>query len=93
VKHKADTFVKVPLWWAEQAARATDTQKAFVWVWLLHLAWKAHSNTVTFPNKRLEAWGVGRKVKSRALRGLEAAGLIRVVWQKKKSPIVTLLHL
>ena len=49
-----DKFVKVPLWWAEHAARATRTPKAMVWIWLLHLAWAAHSNTFTLPNQRLQ---------------------------------------
>jgi hypothetical protein len=92
VKRKVEQFVKVPLWWAEQASAATGTQKAFVWVWLLHLAWKARSNTVTVPNGKLEAYGVNRKVKQRALLELEAAGLIKVERQGRKSPVVTLLY-
>jgi hypothetical protein len=91
VKRKVDQYVKVPLWWAEQAAAATGTQKAFVWVWLLYLAWKASSNTVTVPNGKLEAYGVSRKVKYKVLRELEAAGLIKVERQVRKSPVVTLL--
>jgi hypothetical protein len=89
----ADKFVKVPLWWAEQAAQATRTPKAMVWIWLLYLAWRAHSKTFRLPNERLRARGVGRNVKLRALRDLEAAGLIQVVWEKGKSPTVTLLYL
>jgi hypothetical protein len=93
VKRGADPFAKVPLWWAEQAAQATGTPKAFVWVWLLHLAWKANSNTVTLPNGKLEARGINRMTKNRALRELETAGLVQVARRKGKSPIVTVLYL
>ena len=44
-KAKRDAFVQVPLWWAEQAAQATRTPQAMVWLWLLHLSWKEHSPT------------------------------------------------
>jgi hypothetical protein len=91
VKRKGDQFVKVPLSWAEQATAATGTKKAFVWIWLLYLAWKANSNTVTVPNGKLEARGISRMTKHRALCELEAAGLIQVTRQKRQSPIVTLL--
>jgi hypothetical protein len=89
----ADKFVKVPLWWAEQASQATHTPKAMVWIWLLHLAWSQHSKTFRLPNERLGAQGVGRNVKNRALRELEAAGLIQVERLRGKSPCVTLLYL
>src|SRR5207302_5295811 len=61
---------------AEQAARATRTPKAFVWLWL-HLSWKAKTNTFPLPNEQLNKHGVNRKVKGRALGELEAAGLIQ----------------
>jgi hypothetical protein len=89
---RRDRFVMVPLKWAEQATRATNSQGAFVWIWLLHLAWKAKSHTVTLANAQLEASGISRKVKMRALRDLERAGLIRVERRSRKSPLVTLLH-
>jgi hypothetical protein len=91
-RKREEPFVMVPLSWAEQAARATGTPKAFVWLWLLHLAWKAKSNTVSLPNGRLEEHGVQRHTKSRALRELEAAGLIRITGKRRKSPVVTLLR-
>jgi hypothetical protein len=87
-----DKFVKVPLWWAEQAARATGTPKAFVWIWLLHLAWKAKSNTFPLPNGQLRDHSVHRNTKDRALRELEAAGLIQVIRKTRKTPVVTLLY-
>jgi len=88
-----DRFVKVPLWWAEQASQATRTPKAMVWIWLLHLSWAAHSKTFRLPNNRLRARGVSRGVKLRALRELEKAGLIQVKREKGKSPTVILLYL
>ena len=91
-KSKKEAFVKVPLWWAEQAAQATGTPKAMVWVWLLHLAWKARSNTFPLPNGQLHHRGVGRNTKLRTLRELERAGLIQITWRRGKSPIVALLH-
>ena len=39
-----------------------------VWVWLLHLAWAAHSKTFRLPNERLRLRGVSPDTKNRALR-------------------------
>jgi hypothetical protein len=93
-KNKRDKFVIVPLWWAEQAAQATRTPKAMVWVWLLHLSW-ANMGKKTFrvPNGRLRDRGVSPDVKTRALEELEQAGLIQVTRETGKSPTVTLLYL
>lgn len=88
-----DKFVQVPLWWAEQAAQATRTPKALVWIWLLHLAWSSRSKTFRLPNERLRLRGVSPDVKNRALRDLEKAGIIQVVREVGKSPTVTLLFL
>ena len=59
-KHKkqAEPFVRVPLWWAGQAAAATNTRKALVWVRLLHTAWKTKSTTFPLPNGQLIKDGV-----------------------------------
>ncbi|UFX45430.1 hypothetical protein HAP47_0001475 [Bradyrhizobium sp. 41S5] len=92
-KSKRDTFVQVPLWWIEQATEATRTGKAMVCVWLLHLSWTSHSRTFRLPNRRLQLRGVSRFVKARAVRELEAAGLIEVVREPGKSPTVTLKFL
>ena len=63
-----------------------------MWVWLLHLAWKAKSNTFPLPNGLLQERGVSRLAKYRALRELEAARLIRVSRENRKTPVVTLLN-
>jgi hypothetical protein len=88
----ADQFARMPLWWAEQAARATREPGIFVCVWLLHLAWKTRSSTFPLPNGQLRSRGISRKAKYRVLRELEAAGLIRVVRAPRKTPVVTLLY-
>ena len=64
-----------------------------VWIWLLHLAWAAHSKTFRLPNERLRLRGVSPDTKNRALRNLEEAGLIQVTREIGKSPTVTLLYL
>ena len=93
VRQQRDRFVQVPLWWAEQMTKATETPQAFVGLWLLHLAWKTGKLTFPLPNGKLEAHGVSRKVKRGVLHKLEAAGLIKVDRRRGKSPLITLLFL
>jgi hypothetical protein len=90
-KQQPDPFVKVPLRWAAKAAKATKTGKAMVWLELLYAAWQAKSNVITLSNKRLEQRGVNRFAKYRALRELEADGMIAIERQGKKAPVVTIL--
>jgi hypothetical protein len=90
---KEKPFVKVPLWWIEQATKATRTPQAFVAVWLLHQAWKAGSVTFPLPNSKLAERGAERRLKRRALANLEEAGLITVDRRHGKTPIVTLVVL
>ena len=91
-RKKVEPFVKVPLWWAAAAAKATNTHKALVYIELLHRSWKAKSTTFLFPNSALSKLGVTRETKRRALSDLERAGLITVERPPKKTPRVTLLH-
>jgi hypothetical protein len=88
-----EAFVRVPLWWATEAAKATRTPKAMVWVELLYRSWKAKSLSFPLPNGSLGKKGVSREVKRRALRDLETAGLITVEWRPGKTPRVTLVLL
>ena len=90
---KREPFAMVPLWWARAASKATRTSRAFVWVWLVHLAWKAKSLTFAVPNGQLERYGISRYTKGRTLRDLELAGLIMIERRIRKTPIVTLLCL
>jgi hypothetical protein len=92
-KARKDLFVKVPLWWVEQATRATRSPRAFVCIWLLHLSWRARSMTFPLPNDKLGKRGVDRRAKRRALEALEAAGLIVVERRHGKTPVVTLVCL
>jgi hypothetical protein len=90
---KKDAFVKAPLWWAVEAAKATKTPALLVCVYLLHVSWKARSATFLLPNGWLERHGVSREIKRRVLRDLEASGLITLERRSGKSPRVTLVVL
>jgi hypothetical protein len=92
-KRKVEPFVKVPLWWIAQAAKATNSPTTVVCVELLYAAWKAKSLTFPLPNGRLKKLGGSRDVKRRVLRNLEYAGLITVERRARKTPIVTLVLL
>lgn len=87
----ADQFAMVPIWWVEQAAKATNTPRTLMLVWLLYLAWKTGSNT--FPLTNVQLRGVHRNTKYKMLQELEAARLIQVRREGKKAPVVTLLYL
>jgi hypothetical protein len=88
-----DPFVKLPLWWANAAAKATKTPRAVVWVALVYTAWRKRSLTFSLPNGQLKKLGVSREVKRRALRDLEKAGLIVVDRRHGKSPQVVIVAL
>jgi hypothetical protein len=86
-----DPFVKVPLWWAAEVAKATKSPGVMVWVRLLYLAWDNGMRPVPLANVKLKNCGVSRKIKNRVLRDLERAGLITVERRFGKSPVVTLV--
>jgi hypothetical protein len=87
---KAQPFVQLPLDKAARAARATRSQKVFVWMWLEYRAWKTKCRTVTASNDALAGYGISRECKRRALADLEAAGMVTVERGHGKSPEVTL---
>lgn len=91
LKKKREAFVKVPLWWAQAAAKATRSPTTLVLIELLYASWKARSSTFSFPNVRLAALGISREIKRRVLRDLERGGLITVERRPRKSPVVTLI--
>jgi hypothetical protein len=91
LKKKRERFVRVPIWWAEQACKATRTPKALVCIWLLYLSWKTGSPTFALPNGELRKMGISRETKRRALAALERAGLLKVDRVTRKSVVVTLL--
>ena len=80
----ADRFAMVPIWWVEQAAKATNTPRALLLVWLLYLAWETKSNTFSLTNVQLR--GVHRNTKYKMLLELEAAGLIQSQGKAKRLP-------
>ena len=88
-----DPFVKVPLWWAKAAAKATRAPDVLVWVWLLYKFWDGHGQPVPMANAKLKRWGVSREIKRRVLRDLENAGLITVERLPRKTPTVTIILL
>jgi hypothetical protein len=88
-----DAFVKVPLWWAAEAAKATRMPGMLVLIELLHRSWKAKGLTFPLPNGSLRKHGVSREIKRKKLRDLEAAGLITVERRDGKAPLVTLVVL
>jgi hypothetical protein len=92
-KRGKNLYVKVPLWWIEEAAQAMGSPRTLVAIWLLHLQWKARSMTFPVPNGRLGKRGVDKQVKRRVLADLEAGGLITVARSHGKTPIVTLVCL
>jgi hypothetical protein len=91
-RKKVAKFSKVPLSWATEAAAATNTRKAMMWVWLLHRSWERNSLTITVPGNTLQKYGITRGIKRRALLELEEAGLITVERRASKNPIATLIQ-
>jgi hypothetical protein len=76
--------------WVVQAKRLGATA-LLVGLALWHLKKLRQADTFTVSNLMLQEWGVQPDAKSRALRALERAGLIRVERRCKRSPHVTLV--
>jgi hypothetical protein len=89
-RQKTKPFAVVPLDLADAMAKATNTQRAFVFILLLYTAWKARGKPFAFTSARLHQAGISHYVKRRTLDALENAGLIRVERHPGRSPIVTL---
>jgi hypothetical protein len=90
-KKTEDKFVKLPLWWAEGAAKAIGSPATLVLVELLRLRWTTHSSTFPVPNCRLRGLGVSREVKRRVLADLERAGFVTIERPERKTPLVTMV--
>jgi hypothetical protein len=86
-----DGFAMVPLTWAADVAKATNSPAALITSLLVYLSWKAKSPTFTLSNDCLRQFGVNRKAKYRVLARLEKAGLIRVQRTSGRALIVTLV--
>jgi hypothetical protein len=94
-RQKEEPFVKVPLWWIEQAAKQIHSPATLVLVELLHAKFKTRSSTFTLSNARLQKLGVSRKVKHRILRNL-AYGKGRMITVEQKAgraPRISLIGL
>jgi hypothetical protein len=89
---KGEPFVVLSLAWAAKAAAATASPKVMVWIWLVQQVRKTRRDTIAVSNEVLARYGVSRKLKSAALRQLEAAGLVTVKRCAGKAPLVTLLQ-
>jgi hypothetical protein len=90
-RKKAQPFAIVALDATAEAFRAVNCSKAMVYVWLVHQARMTGRRTIAVPNKVLAKYGVTRETKRRALKELEAGGLIELDQQPRKTPHVTLL--
>jgi hypothetical protein len=92
VKSKKDKpFAIVELDAAARAFAAMNCPKAMVYVWLVHEVRKTGNRTVPVPNGMLAKYGVTRETKRRALKELEADGLMAIKRRPLKTPCVTLL--
>jgi len=87
-KH-AEPFVQVPLSLMERLSGRRGAVYAVAIY--LHQNWKNPGELITLSNVTLEAWGVSREEKRKALPELEALGLISVERRGNRAPRVKLL--
>jgi DNA-binding transcriptional ArsR family regulator len=94
VKRKRATgrFVIASFEGVAAASAAFQDRRMLVWLFLVYQARLKDITSVDVTNQALAALGVDRQTKYRALKSLEAAGLISVERRGKRSPHVTLLH-
>lgn len=84
-------FVQLPYERALAAAGQLGHAPMAVLIEIAHLAFKAHGKPAPLANRALRAVGIDHEAKTRALRRLEAAGLLTVVWRGNgRSPLVSL---
>ena len=90
-RRRKGAFAMVPLQWAADMAKATQTPGALIWILLIYKAWKTKSTVFPLTNDLLRQYGVHRETKRRVLAKLEASGLIKVERRNRQAPIITLL--
>ncbi len=85
-------FIQLPYERTLAAAAQLKNAPMAVLIEIGYLAFKAHGKPVPLANKALRTLGVGHhEAKMRALRRLEKAGFVTVVWRGKgRSPLVSL---
>jgi hypothetical protein len=89
---RPEPFVKLPYERTLAAAGRLGNAPLAVLVELAYQAFKTHRTVVPLANAALRSVGVSRLAKLRALRQLEASGLVAVGRRGKgRSPLVTLL--
>ena len=82
-------FVMVPMAWVDRLKGAEGSAIFFVEIHILHQDWRTSGKPVPVSNKALRGAGVSRWSKWRALRELEARGLIQVEHRDGRSPLAT----
>src|SRR5262245_1463276 len=88
IQERRRQFIKVPWTWVERLAAARHIATYRVALHVLYRNWKGGSRPFTLANGALAAEGVARGTKWRALRELEALGLISIERRPKRSPII-----
>jgi hypothetical protein len=87
---RREIFVQLPYKMALTVAVRRDASSA-VLIELAYQAFKTHRNPVPLTNVALRAVGVSSDAKVRALRRLEADGIVSVDWRGgRKTPLVML---
>jgi hypothetical protein len=85
-------FVMLPYAPTMRAAGKVNSSAALaVMVELAYQVFKTHKPEVVLSNSMLRSVGISYKAKLCALRQLEAAGMVTVNWEGRKSPLVKVL--
>jgi hypothetical protein len=83
---------RIPGYWFQRAWESGLERGAiYVGVVLWYLRSLHNSMTFEFSSIEAERWGIAPDTKSRALRALQKAELIRLEWKRGRNPKVTLL--
>ena len=90
-KAKKEAWAQVPLLWAAEMAKRSNSARGMIIILLAYLAWKTNSTTFALSSEMTRRYGVPRYAKSRALAALEAAGVIKVDRRRKQTPVITLV--
>jgi hypothetical protein len=88
-RSRGGSFVKFPLAWVERLQGTEGSAIFFVAIHILHQDWRTGGKPVPVSSKTLKGAGVSRWAKWRALRELEARGLIQVERRVGRSPLAT----
>lgn len=84
-------FVQLPYERALAAAGQLGHAPMAVLIEVAYLAFKAHGKPVPIANRALRAVGIDHEAKTRALRQLEKASVVTVIWRGNgRSPLASL---